>query len=57
MGKIEYKDILNLDEEFYKLRLVGSVNGEDINIELDKIASIMLIGYLSKKNLLNKIIS
>ncbi|WP_373205692.1 hypothetical protein [Clostridium tertium] len=53
MEKIKEKDILNFNEQCSELRLIGHINGEEVEFELDKIARIMIIGYLSKKGLLH----
>lgn len=51
MDKIKDRDFLTLGEHCSELKLVGYINGEEVSFELDKMAKIMLIGYLSKKKL------
>lgn len=54
MDNIKEKDILTIVEQCSELRLVGSINGKEEIIEVDRIAKAMLVGYLSKKKLLHK---
>ena len=54
MDNIKEKDILTIVEQCSELRLVGYINGKEEIIEVDRIAKVMLIGYLSKKKLLHK---
>lgn len=51
MDKIKERDTLTLVEQCSELKLIGYINEEEVIINLDKMAKIMIMGYLSKKKL------
>lgn len=48
------REFIGLLEECSDLKLIGYINGKEVSFELDKMAKFMIIGYLSKKKILQE---
>lgn len=54
MNNIKSKDIFTTLKQYSEIKLLINLRGKEEVVELDKVAKSMIIGYLNKKEYLNK---